>query len=59
MFGVRVTARASAFLICIFNLLKAFNLCERNSVVKRVTIIKTRVNEGKVAMVAAVVKSRV
>ena len=31
---------------CIFNLLKAFNLRERKSVVKRVTIIKTRVNEG-------------
>ena len=28
---------------CIFNLLKAFNLRERNFVVKRVTIIKTRV----------------
>ena len=31
---------------CIFNLLKAFNLCERKSVVKRVTIAKTRVDEG-------------
>ena len=31
---------------CIFNLLKAFNLCERKPVVKRVTIIKTRVSEG-------------
>ena len=31
---------------CIFNLLKAFNLRERNSVIKRVTIIKTRVYEG-------------
>ena len=31
---------------CIFNLLKAFNLCERKSVVKRVTIVKTRVDEG-------------
>ena len=31
---------------CIFNLLKGFNLRERKSVVKRVTIIKTRVNEG-------------
>ena len=30
----------------IFNLLKAFNLRERKSVVKKVTIIKTRVNEG-------------
>ena len=29
---------------CIFNLLKAFNLCERKSVVKRITIVKTRVN---------------
>ena len=31
---------------CIFNLLKAFNLCERKPVVKRVTIVKTRVDEG-------------
>ena len=31
---------------CVFNLLKAFNLCERKSVVKRITIVKTRVNEG-------------
>ena len=31
---------------CIFNLLKAFNLRERKSVVKLVTIIKTRVKEG-------------
>ena len=31
---------------CIFNLLKAFHLHERKSVVKIVTIIKTRVNEG-------------
>ena len=31
---------------CILNLLKAFNLRERKSVVKRVTIIKTRVNKG-------------
>ena len=31
---------------CIFNLLKAFNLRERKSVVKRVAVIKTRVNEG-------------
>ena len=30
---------------CIFNLLKAFNLCERKSIVKRVTVIKTRVNK--------------
>ena len=29
---------------CIFNLLKAFNLCE--SMVKRVAIVKTRVDEG-------------
>ena len=28
------------------NLLKAFNLCERKSVVKRITIVKTRVDEG-------------
>ena len=31
---------------CIFNLLKAFNLRETKSLVKRVTIIKTRVYEG-------------
>ena len=31
---------------CVFNLSKVFNLRERKSVVKRVTIIKTRVNEG-------------
>ena len=31
---------------CFFNLLKAFNLRERRFVVKRVTIIKTRVKEG-------------
>ena len=31
---------------CIFNLLKAFNLRGRQSVVKRVTIIKSRVYEG-------------
>ena len=31
---------------CIFNFLKAFNLCERKSMVKRVTIVKVRVNEG-------------
>ena len=31
---------------CIFNLLKVFNLRERKSVVKRITIIKTRVYEG-------------
>ena len=31
---------------CIFNLLKVFNLREWKSVVKRATIIKTRVNEG-------------
>ena len=31
---------------CIFNLLKAFNLRETKSVVKRVTIIKTIVNKG-------------
>ena len=35
---------------CILNLLKAFNLHERKSVVKRVTIQdKTSVNEGTVA----------
>ena len=43
---------------CILNLLKAFNLRERKSVVKRFTIIKMRVNKG-VAIVVAVVKSRV
>ena len=31
---------------CIFNLLKAFSSRERKSVVKRVTIIQTRVYEG-------------
>ena len=31
---------------CILNLLKAFNLNERKSMVKRVTIIKTRVNKA-------------
>ena len=31
---------------CIFNLLKAFNLFERKFVVKRVTIVKTRIDEG-------------
>ena len=31
---------------CIFNLLKVLNLCERKSVVKRVIIVKTRVDEG-------------
>ena len=31
---------------CIFTLLKAFNLCERKSVVRRVTIVETRVDEG-------------
>ena len=31
---------------CFFNLLKAFNLFERKSVVKRVTIVKTRIDEG-------------
>ena len=31
---------------CIFNLLKAFNLRESKCVVKRVTLIKKRVNEG-------------
>ena len=31
---------------CILNLLKAFNLCERKSMVKRVTVIKTIVNKG-------------
>ena len=31
---------------CIFNVLKAFNLREMRSVVKRVTIIKRRVYEG-------------
>ena len=31
---------------CIFNLLKAFNLREKKSVVRSVTIIKTRVYKG-------------
>ena len=31
---------------CILNLLKAFNLFERKSVVKRVTIVKMRIDEG-------------
>ena len=31
---------------CIFNLVKAFNLRERRSVVKNITIVKTRVNKG-------------
>ena len=31
---------------CIFNLLKTFNLHERKSIIKRVTIIKMRVYEG-------------
>ena len=31
---------------CIFNLLKAYNLLERKSVVERITAIKTTVNEG-------------
>ena len=43
---------------CILNLLKAFNLCERKSQVKRVTIVKVRVYE-ELAIVAAVVKLRV
>ena len=30
----------------ILNLLKALNLCKRKSLVKRITVIKTRVNEG-------------
>ena len=30
----------------IFNLLKAFNLFEKKSVVKRITIVKKRVDEG-------------
>ena len=30
----------------VLNLLKAFNLCERKSVVKKITIIQTRVNKG-------------
>ena len=41
-FSVQVTARASAFSY----LLKVFNLCERKSVVKRVTIVETTVDEG-------------
>ena len=31
---------------CIFILLTAFNLCERKSMGKRVTVVKTRVDEG-------------
>ena len=31
---------------CILNLLKAFNLCETKFVVKSITIVKTRVDEG-------------
>ena len=31
---------------CIFNLLKAFNLCERKSMLRKVTIVKTKVDEG-------------
>ena len=31
---------------CILNLLKAFNLYERKSVIKRITIVKTRVDQG-------------
>ena len=31
---------------CILNLLKVFNLRERESMVKRVTVIETRVNKG-------------
>ena len=31
---------------CILNLLKAFNLCETKSMLKRITIVKTRVDEG-------------
>ena len=41
---------------CIFYLLKALNLCERKSVVKRVTIVKTRKWARAVAIVAAVIK---
>ena len=36
---MRVTARQ-------VHLLEAFNLCERKSVIKRVKIVKTRVDEG-------------
>ena len=31
---------------CILNLLKAFNLFEKKTVAKRVTIVKTRVDKG-------------
>ena len=31
---------------CILNLSKVFNLCDRKSVVKRITIVKKRLNEG-------------
>ena len=30
---------------CILNLLKVFNLCEKKSVVKKVAIVKTKVDE--------------
>ena len=43
---------------CIFNLLKSFNLCKRKSVVKRVTIVKMRVEKGS-GSGSSVVKSRV
>ena len=31
---------------CILNLMKALNLCQRKCVVKRVAVVKTRVDEG-------------
>ena len=44
---------------CTFNLLNAFNLRERNSVVKRVTVIKTRVyNESGDSSGSCKVKSK-
>ena len=42
-FGVRVMVRTKAFLMC---LMLSFSFHERKSMVKRVTIIKTRVNKG-------------
>ena len=44
---------------CILNLFKAFNLCERKSIVKRIAIVKTRVDEGSGDSGGSGVKSRV
>ena len=43
---LRCAVRSDSVGKCLFNLLKGFKLRERKSVLKRVTIIKTRVNEG-------------